>query len=84
MLLTSAVSIYTAIEFRRLAKHYEKFHDLKNRLESEAEVYEKYVKLVPQYFAKFVPNKETPSELLKFIDYTLKDYKQKTDSSTKK
>lgn len=83
MLLTSAVMVYSAIEFKKLAMHYRPFKDLKNNLLAEARACEKYADLVPYYYGLFDPTKQVPSESLEFIKKYLKDYLPKEQNTTK-
>ena len=76
-LLVGAFLAYASTQFRSLAKHYEKFHDLKNNLEEDAKQAEKYLESIPQYYKEFDPSKEIPQELLEFVEKELKKYKPK-------
>ena len=83
MLLTGAVMVYSAIEFRKLARHYKPFRDFQNNLLAEARGCEKYTDLVPYYYGLFDPTKQVPVESMEFVQKYLKDYLQKQPNQTK-
>ena len=77
MLLTCAVMVSLSNEFRKLAKHYEKFKDLKLRFEAEAKEFEKNLEVIPQYYEVFDSSKNIPEDLLDFVESNLAKYKTK-------
>ena len=76
-LLVSAVMASLSNEFKKLAKQYKKFKDLKLRLEEYAKESGKDLEAVSKYFPLFDSSKFIPKDLLDFVDSSLAKYKPK-------
>lgn len=74
-LLSFAIMVNYAKEFRKLSKQYSIFPDLKKRLRSEAKAYETNLQLIPKYYSKFDQKIFLPPGLLDYLNKSLEKYK---------
>lgn len=74
-LLSFAIMVNNAKEFRKLSKQYAIFPDLKSRLRNEAKAYEENLQLIPAYYLKFDQKISLPPGLLDYVNNSLEKYR---------